>query len=459
MSGPHGANSDLQRTWARTGWSRKELARRVNRRGASRGLYLNTDASRVRAWFAGQHPQPPVPAILCELFSEHFGYLVAPEAIGLRAEADADLGLVYHLSLGATVTVVADLGRNDVYRRGFLQDAPFVAVASVAPSRAWLLAILDATTPRPGGRIDHEQITAIRETFVVYQEIDVMHGGGHARHALTEYVTGQVLPLVRDADPDTTTGASLFAAAAEQTYLLGWMAADDGRDALAQRYLLQALRLAQASGDPMLGAHVLAKMSNQARMLGHPREALQLAIAGRHGLARAHSPACAADLWALQAQAHAALGESRDAAHAIVQSEAAFERVRRDEEPEWARFIDTAYLTGKWAMAFGDIARPVEAIRFARHSATDADHHNRVRRGALSHSALSRAALTPGHIDLDTAVHHAHRALDLTLTLTSSRATHALTDLRTRLRPFHTLALARDFDERAHLALATTRHP
>lgn len=73
MTRPRSANSDLEGVWARTGWSRKELARRVNRRGQSRGLHLNTDASRVRAWFAGQQPQPPVPAILCELFSEHFG--------------------------------------------------------------------------------------------------------------------------------------------------------------------------------------------------------------------------------------------------------------------------------------------------------------------------------------------------------------------------------------------------
>ncbi|MGH3694601.1 MAG: hypothetical protein ACRDRX_11560 [Pseudonocardiaceae bacterium] len=73
MMEPRSANGDLERVWVATGWSRKELARRVNRRGQSRDLYLNTDASRVRAWFAGQHPQPPVPAILSELFSEHFG--------------------------------------------------------------------------------------------------------------------------------------------------------------------------------------------------------------------------------------------------------------------------------------------------------------------------------------------------------------------------------------------------
>jgi hypothetical protein len=179
--------------------------------------------------------------------------------------------------------------------------------------------------------------------------------------------------------------------------------------------------------------------------------------AGRHGLTRAYSPACAADLWALQARAHGALGESREAAHAVTESEMAFERIERDNEPEWARFIDSAYLAGEWANAFGDITRPIESTRFARRSAAEARHQKRARRGALSQTALARAALTSGHVDLDAAIHHAHRALDLTLTVKSSRCTTAVSDLRTRIQPFHTVTAARDFDERARLALAA--HP
>ena len=391
-TGPRGANGDLERVWARTGWSRKELARLVNRRGQSRGLHLNTDASRIRVWFAGQQPQPPVPSILCELFSEYFGYPVWPEDIGLRCETDTEIGLVYHSSLAVTVAIVAELGRNDVRRRNFLLTAPFLA-AAVAPSRAWLLATLDVTQRHPGGRVGHAQVVTIREAFALYQEADVMHGGG-------------------------------------------------------------PLRLAEASGDAMLGAHVLAGMTDQARMLGHPQEALQLATAGRHGLTRAYSPACAADLWALQARAHGALGESREAAHAVAESERAFERIERDNEPEWARFIDPAYLAGEWANAFGDITRPIESTRFARRSAAEARHQKRARRGALSHTALARAALTSGHVDLDAALPHAHRALDLTLTVKSSRCTTAVSDLRVRIQPFHTVTAARDFDERARLALA-----
>jgi hypothetical protein len=125
-----------------------------------------------------------------------------------------------------------------------------------------------------------------------------------------------------------------------------------------------------------------------ARMLGHPREALHLATAGRHGLTRAYSPACAADLWALQARAHGALGESREAAHAAAQSEAAFERIQRADEPEWA-----------------------------------------------------------------------NRALDLAVTVKSSRCTTAISDFQARIQPFHTVAVARDFDERARLALAASHQP
>lgn len=454
MTTARNANEDLERMWTRTGWSRKELARRVNRRGQIRGLHLNTDASRIRAWFSGQQPQQPVPAILCELFSEHFGYPIHHETIGLPADTDTDIGLAYLPCLAATVSAIAYLGRNDVRRRDCLRSATFVAAAAVAPSRDWLLATLDATKSRSGRRIGHDQVAAIREAFAVYQEADVMHGGGHARQALAQYVTGHVLPLVNGADPETDTGADLFAAAGEQTYLLGWMAFDDGRQALAQRYLVQSLRLAEASGDATLGAHVLAGMSDQARMLGYPREALQLTTAGRHGLTRGHSAACAADLWALQARAHAALGEAPETAHAVAQSEAAAEHIIRANEPEWARFIETAYLNGEWANAFGEIARPVESARFARRSVSEARQQKRARRGALSQAALARAALSPQRVDLDVAVHNANQALDLAISVKSSRCVAAINDLRVRFRPFHLIAAARDFDEQARLALA-----
>jgi len=446
-----GANLHLEELRARTGWSRKELARRVNQRARVRGVHLHTDASRIRYWLAGQQPQPPVPELLSELFSEQLGYPITPTGIGLAATDEHEVGLRYAESATATVVAVAELGRYDVRRRGFLRNGTFLAVAAVAPSRDWLLAVLDATEPRPRSHIGEHQVHVIREAFATFQEADVMRGGGHARGALAEYLTNRVLPMLHDADPQSEVGTALFTAASEQTYLLGWMAFDDGRQALAQRYLIQALRLAQDSGDAALGAHVVAGMSDQARMLGSPREALQLATTGRHGLARAFSPACSADLWALQARAHAALRDTKAAAHAVVESERAFEVVDTDTEPEWARFIDNAYLSGEWANTFVDLGRPVETTRFARRSISAAASQNRARRGALSQAALARAALT--RRDLDAALSAAHRAVDLSTTVQSSRCIAAVRDLQSRISPYRTIASARDFDDRAHEVL------
>ncbi|MGH4010418.1 MAG: hypothetical protein ACRDTH_20030 [Pseudonocardiaceae bacterium] len=453
MAASRGANLQMEKVCARTGWSRKELARRVNQRARVRGVHLHTDASRIRHWLAGQHPQPPVPELLSELFSEQLGYPITPTDIGLDATDEHEVGLRYSESITATVVAVAELGRYDVRRRGFLRNGTFLAVAAIAPSRDWLLAVLDATEPRPRSRIDEHQVHTIREAFAMFQEADIMHGGGHARQALAGYLTSRVLPLLHDADPDHEAGAALFAAASEQTDLLGWMAIDDDRPALGQRYLVQALRLAQESGDIAFGAQVLADMSQQARMLGYPREALQLAITGRHGLARAYSPACAvaARLLALEGRAHAALGDTKAAVRAVVESERAFERVDAEAEPEWARFIDSATLNSVWADTFVDLSRPIEAARFARRSISAAASQNRAPCGARSQAMLARAALIGR--DLGAALHAAHRAVDLSTTVQSSRCIAAVRDLQFRISPYRTTS-AREFDDRAREALA-----
>ncbi|MGQ0773504.1 MAG: hypothetical protein ACT4NY_03650 [Pseudonocardiales bacterium] len=451
MAASQGANFQLEEMCARTGWSHKELARRVNQRARLRGVGRSADASRIRRWLEGQHPQPPVPELLSELFSEELGYPITPTDFGLQGTDEHEVGLRYSESITATVVTVAELGRYDVRRSGFLRHGMFLVVAAVIPSRDWLLAVLDATEPRPHNRIGLAQVGLIRETFAVFDEIQAVHGGGHARQALAEYLTSRVLPLLNDADPDREADAALFAAASEQTDLLGWMAMDDNRPALAQRYLIQSLRLAQESGDIAFGGQVLADMSQQACMLGYPREALQLAITGRHGLARAYSPAPAARLLALEARAQAALGDGKAAERAVVESERAFERIDAESEPEWARFIDSASLNGVWADTFVDLGRPVEAARFARRSISAATSQNRVPCAARSQARLARAALI--RRDLDAALHAAHRAVDLSATVQSSRCIAAVRDLQSRISPYRTIASARDFNDRAHEVL------
>ena len=420
--------------------TQEQLAEQLARVAWERdGEQVGVDGGMVSKWERGQkQPSNIYRRLLAEFFDTDELDFIDPAAY-----LD-DPGLDYARSLPETLDTVDKLGHADMDRRTFLKSAVFAVAASVGPSRDWLLATLEKTTSA-AHRISSTQVEAIRRAFGVFQELDVMRGGGHARRQLAGYLTSTVTPLLRSNDPSTATGRALYEAGAEQLYLIGWMAYDDGDHALAQRYLIQALRIAHEASSPELGAHVLAGLSDQATLTGHPDHALQLAKAGRAGLKHGHSPACLADLWALQGRAEAALGDHRAAAHSVVESERWAEMIVPGQEPEWARFIDKAYLNGEYAHTFRDLDRPDETAAFAARSAEEAYQQNRGRRGSLAHATLARAAMA--HHDLESAAAEAQITVRLAATVRSSRSIEAVSDLRNRLADHQdSLPVAEFFD-------------
>ncbi|ONK13338.1 transcriptional regulator [Streptomyces sp. MP131-18] len=439
-------NDRLAHWLERSGLSRGELARRVQSNAVARGEpHIAPDTTRVRCWLVGESPRDPVPDILADVFSEHFGFRVTTYDLGLGDRGGARAALVYNASYAATVEAVADLGRADVDRRKFLTAAPFTAVAAVGPSRDWLVNTLDQT-PAAGPRVRLEDVSAVRNMFTTFQRMDIFQGGGSGRLVLAEYMTQHVYPLLRRTHTEDVRRA-LCEAAAEQTYLLGWMAYDNGEHGTAQRYLIQSLRLAEESRNAALGAHVLAGMADQTTLQGDPTEGRRLAQAGRQGLARATSPACLADLWCLEARALALLGDRAGAAHAVTESERAHERVRLDEEPDWAAFIDVAYLHGEHANTFRDLGDADAAQEHARRSIGHARQQKRARRGSMSQAALAVSHLQ--RRDLEAAHGAGLRAVSLAGQVKSSRSVEAVQDLQRRMRPFGRHRLVADFNERA----------
>ena len=417
------------------GMSSAGLARRVNGLGADLGLALRYDYTAVNRWVKrGECPRQPVPGLLAKALTERLGRRISPSDLGMHGdEALAERGLQYSSDVDSTVDTIVELGMADVKRRHAL-GAPFILAALGAPSRDWLLDTLDATATERGPRkIGMRQVAGIRGMFALFQEMDVLRGGGHARATLVEYLTSYVQPLLRRDHPEPVRLA-LLEAAAEQVYLLGWMAYDDSEHGLAQRYLIQALSLSRAAGAAALGAHVLAGLSDQANLLGHSREAFMLARAGRRGIAENDSPACLADLHILEARALSVLGEERPACLAISAAERAFGRVVRENEPEWARFIDRPYLFGEAAHCFRDLGKPGEIVRFATESASVAQAQGRARRGALSHAALAVGELVAGDVEAATA--EATMVVELTSTINSSRCLETVRNLRLRLHPY-----------------------
>jgi hypothetical protein len=444
-------NTELGNLIERAGLSWAGLARRINDLAAGEeGLALRYDYTSVHRWVRkGERPRHPVPNLIARVLSERLGSRVVPADFGMINERSlASRSLAYHVDESATVETIVEIGRADVKRRNVI-SAPFVLAALAGPSRDWLLASLASLSGETGPRkVGFDQVAGIRDMFALFQEMDVMRGGGHARVALVEYLNSWVLPLVRRDHGDHQVKLALYEAASEQAYLVGWMAYDDGSHGLAQRYLIQSLRLAQASGSRALGAHVLAGMSDQANLLGHPREALALARTGQTGITVDDSPACLADLQILEARALAALGEAKPAAAAVARAERTFARVQPDNEPEWARFIDAAYLYGEAAHCFRDIDDPSGVDQFATASAEAAAQQRRARRGALSNAALAVGLLSRGQPEA--AADKARQVVDLTAAVNSTRCLQAVTDLTTRLAPYRHLAEVQAFHHHAH---------
>ncbi|MZE80034.1 transcriptional regulator [Streptomyces sp. SID5475] len=329
-------------------------------------------------------------------------------------------------------------------RRNFLAGVPFAALAGVGPSRDWLMSTLDHSR-EPGPRVRLEDVTAVKNMFSEFQRMDVLQGGGSGRLILAEYMNHHVYPLLRRTYSEDVRRA-LCEAAAEQTYLLGWMAYDNGEHGVAQRYLIQSLRLAEESGNAALGSHVLAGMADQATLHGDPIEGRRLAQAGRLGLSHVDSPACLADLWCLEARALASLNDKAAAVRAVVESERAYDRAGSGDQPEWAAFIDPAYLHGEHANTFRDLGDAKSAEEHARKSIGHARSQRRARRGAMSQAALAVSHLQ--RKDLEAAHAAGVRTLNLTRQVKSSRAVEAVYDIQRRMRPFGGHRLVADFNER-----------
>ncbi|GGK43176.1 hypothetical protein GCM10010124_40030 [Pilimelia terevasa] len=398
-------------------------------RSAVAVLALRYDYTAVNRWVKrGERARQPVPALIARALSERLGRRVGPGDFGMvEAQTLAARGLQYPDTAGDAISTIIDLGRADLARRTPI-EVPYVVAALGGPSRDWLLAQLGELTTEPSPRkLGLREVAGIREMFALFQETDVMHG----RTALVEYMNSYVFPLLKR-DHDVEVMRALQEAAAEQAYLVGWMAYDDGEHVLAQRYLIQALRLAQEAGAAALGAHILAGMSDQTNLLGHPREALALARAGRQGLTEADSAACLADLYILEARA-SALGDGPAAARAVANAERTFARVDPDDEPEWARYIDGPYLFGEAAHCFRDLNEPDQTDQFASESAAGAAQQGRARRGALSHAAMAAADLLRGNVE--EAAAKATHVVTLTATVNSSRCIETVRDLQRRFRP------------------------
>ena len=475
---PRTPNRQLAALIAEAGFSNAGLARRVDQLGLEHGLDLRYDKTSVTRWLRGQQPRGTTPALIAEVFTRRLGRRLTAQDLGLDACAPVYAGLEFAASPAEAIDIVAGLWRKDTGNHTELRKIAFTSAGLVVPSRDWLIGRPDervasanpawitrvplqggrAPAPTPAARAEayplHERvpgepvtsgdIAALRSIGELFRTVDEAHGGGHARPALVRYLEHEAEPMLRGVYGEQV-GRRLFAASAELTRLAGWTAFDIAAHGLAQRYYVQALRLAQAAADRSYGSFVLVTMSRQAVHLGHGREAVQLARVAQQGVGAAPQVVQAL-LNSAEARGHAALDEARATEAALVRAEQALAASRPGEEvPHWARYFDEARMAADFAHACLDLRQYRSAAAHAERSLRLCGSE-RARGRLLCQVTLAAARLGLGEVELACSL--GVEAAQAAAQMRSARAVEAVREFEVLLEPYRDAAAVRGYRER-----------
>jgi hypothetical protein len=447
-------NERLQALIQEAACSNAGLARRVNMVGAEHGLDLRYDKTSVARWLRGQQPRGRVPAIIAEALGRKLGRTVTIDEIGMANGKNlaSGVGLQFSPTVPGAIEQVCELWRSDVGRREFLAGSTVASSALVEPSRDWLISGADPQVARAaGGRVGKSDVEAVRAVTAALVELDHRFGSGHVRPVLVHYLNSVVSGLLAGSYRDAV-GRELFSVVARLTELAGYMAVDTGQPGLAQRYYIQALRLAQAAGDRGYGGYVLAaSMSHLAAQLGNPREITQLARAAQEGTRGHLTPRAEAMFLAAEARGHALMGDARTCQAVTGRALAALDRADSVDDPVWIRHFDEAYLADELAHCHRDLGQAEQAGRCAQ-EALDGLPEGKARRRAIGLVLLATAQLEQREVEQ--ACRTGTKAVELLGSLRSNRGAEYLEDFQQRLEPFRDEPVVREFGARMELQAA-----
>ncbi|MBO1418298.1 MFS transporter [Streptomyces sp. FH025] len=467
---PRGPNERLGTLLALAQISNAGLARRVNDLGAQRGLTLRYDKTSVARWVSkGMVPQGPVPHLIATAIGGKLGRPVPLEEIGLGDTDPApELGLAFPRDVADAVRSATDLFRVDLELRrgpggGRWSDSlagTFSVAAYATPVSRWLIAPADGSVAREvprspseasSYRVGHSDAAKLREAAQEARRWDSKYGGGDWRSSMVpECLRVEAAPLLLASYSDAV-GRALFGATAELTRLAGWMAFDTGQHEAAQRYYIQALRLARAAADVPLGGYVLASMSLQAGYRGFAEEAVDLAQAAlerNRGLATARTMSF---FHLVEARAQAKARNAAACATALGAAESALERARAgDPDPAWIDFYAYDRLAADAAECFRDLGVPSKVRQFTREALAQPTE-GFVRSHGLRLVVSAMAEAEAGN--LDAAVAAGERAVEVAGRISSQRSREYVVEMLRRLEPFQGERRVRELTERARAVI------
>ncbi|MBT2395598.1 Tat pathway signal protein [Streptomyces sp. ISL-100] len=452
-------NEQLAALLEEAGWSRAQTASAFNRVAQENRLFdfAHIGRSHISMWVGGTEPSGAAPVILGQALSRRLKRVVTLDEIGFTAPPPQGT-LEWHVD---PLTALANLRGTDVDadRRSLLASGVYSAAALVLPDEMWWAdAAQSPVTPAAAGsqRVGRHDVATVQELTVAFSRMDQRRGGGHGRNALVQYLHSDVSEFLHGRFSNEQVRRDMFSAAAELSYLSGWMAFDNGEQALAQHYFVLAVKLAAQADNPPLTGHILRAMAHQAIDLGFFTGGLRLSSASIQGTRYSSAtPRERALLGVVHARGLAANGKRQAAAKALLRAEDDLASVSDGiEEPPRTFFFAEASLAHETACTLricGD--QPAAVRHFQRSVRTRGAEFRRTHAVTLGY--LGATQIASGSVEEACATWSS--VLDtMEEGIYSGRAKQAVVDIRHLLSPYRHrgIAAVRALDRRAAAYLA-----
>ncbi|MGQ0777356.1 MAG: hypothetical protein ACT4NY_23570 [Pseudonocardiales bacterium] len=347
MSG-RGKNTALRGLLDEAEMSNVALGRAVVAAAAREGIHLATNTTSVRRMLQGCQPHWPVPRLVASVLAGRLHREVTVTECGFidcgPPDEDPYEGLRCSGTLDGTLRTVVDLSGRDMRRRKLLLGSVFSAAAFAEPALFAITAPPAQSTARAGGqRVGMVDVEVLTDQIAHFTRLQHQYGSGRVRDQVVTLLNREANRLLHGTYSEKT-GRALLSTVARLTRQVGFLTADVGRPALAQRYYIQALDLAMRAGDRSGAAGVLSRMSRLTVRIGdntapgqetlrHGRQAVALARSGLAMIEGTATPLVASELHALEARGFALLGDTREARLAALAAQRCHESARPENEP------------------------------------------------------------------------------------------------------------------------------
>lgn len=304
------------------------------------------------------------------------------------------------------------------------------------------LAVLNQPQPDRFRLLDVDVLESGADRLLqLFLQLEVAVGGDDLYDPMTRHVERLAHAVNNSPEP------AMLNSLGQLSQMAGWLALDSNKHGAAQRYFTTAIYTAHEVDDGALAASSLAYLSLQATYRNEARRAQALATTAYQFAEAKATPLVRTMLATRLARAQAKLGNRADSLAALAAAQTSFDQAGQANEPRWISYVDEIEVNAQAGACYLDLGLHGQAEAALIRSITLLKLHRpeRVRDHVHYLSRLAKCRLLAG--DLEHASRSGMQALDLALTMGSSRVIEHIAEFSTALQDVDA-PVARDFRER-----------